>query len=43
MIPGQSAATAAVMAIDDKLAVQDVSYSRLRERLLQDKQVLAYQ
>ncbi len=43
MILGQSAATAAVLAIDGKLAVQDVSYSKLRERLLQDKQVLAYQ
>lgn len=43
MILGQSAATAAAMAIDGKLAVQDVAYSKLRERLLQDKQVLAYQ
>ncbi len=43
MILGQSAATAAVMAIDGKLAVQDVPYAKLRERLLQDKQVLAFQ
>ncbi|MGE0885229.1 MAG: FAD-dependent oxidoreductase [Blastocatellales bacterium] len=40
MILGQSAATAASMAIDGKLAVQDVPYVRLRERLLQDNQVL---
>lgn len=42
MILGQSAATAAVMAIDGKLAVQDVPYSSLRERLLKDQQVLEY-
>ncbi len=42
MILGQSAATAAVMAIDGKLAVQDVPYSALRERLLKDGQVLEY-
>jgi FAD dependent oxidoreductase len=42
MILGQSSATAAVMAIDGKLAVQDVLYAKLRERLLQDKQVLEY-
>ncbi len=40
MILGQSAATAAVLALDSKLAVQDVPYAKLRERLLQDKQVL---
>lgn len=42
MILGQSAATAAVMAIDDKQAVQDVPYAKLRERLLKDGQVLEY-
>ncbi|MBL8167136.1 MAG: FAD-dependent oxidoreductase [Acidobacteria bacterium] len=42
MILGQSAATAAAMAIDNNLAVQDVPYAKLRERLLQDKQVLEY-
>lgn len=42
MILGQSAATAAVLAIDGKLAVQDVPYAKLRERLVQDKQVLEY-
>ena len=40
MILGQSAATAAVMAIDDEVTVQDVSYERLRERLIADGQVL---
>jgi hypothetical protein len=42
MILGQSAATAAVLAIEGKLAVQDVPYAKLRERLLRDKQVLEY-
>ncbi len=42
MILGQSAATAAVMAIDDDISVQDVSYEKLRERLLADGQVLEY-
>jgi FAD dependent oxidoreductase len=42
MILGQSAATAAVMAIDGKMAVQDVPYAKLRERLLLDTQVLEY-
>jgi len=41
MILGQSAATAAVMAIDGGLAVQDVPYETLRVRLLADGQVLA--
>ncbi len=40
MILGQSAATAATMAIDEKIAVQDLSYATLRERLLKDGQVL---
>jgi hypothetical protein len=42
MVLGQSAATAAVLAIDAGVAVQDVSYARLRERLLKDGQVLEY-
>ncbi|MFN0108477.1 MAG: FAD-dependent oxidoreductase [Blastocatellia bacterium] len=42
MILGQSAATAAVMAIDGKLAVQDVPYAKLRGRMLADKQVLEF-
>jgi hypothetical protein len=40
MILGQSAATAAVLAIEADNAVQDVGYDQLRERLLQDGQVL---
>jgi len=40
MILGQSAATAAVLAIDEKINVQDVDYSKLRARLLDDGQVL---
>ncbi len=40
MILGQSAATVAAMAIDDQTAVQDVPYAKLRERLLEDGQVL---
>lgn len=40
MILGQSAATAAVMALEGGLAVQEVPYAKLRARLLQDGQVL---
>ncbi len=40
MILGQSAATAAVMAIDDRTPVQDVPYAKLRTRLLADGQIL---
>jgi hypothetical protein len=42
MVLGQSAATAAAMAIDANSAVQDVAYAALRERLLKDGQVLEY-
>lgn len=42
MILGQSAATAAALAIDGGTAVQEVPYARLRERLLADGQVLEY-
>lgn len=42
MILGQSAATAAVMAIDSGIAVQDVPYEKLRARLIADGQVLEY-
>ncbi|HWA99210.1 MAG TPA: FAD-dependent oxidoreductase [Pirellulales bacterium] len=42
MVLGQSAATAAAMAIDANSAVQDVGYAALRERLLKDGQVLEY-
>jgi hypothetical protein len=40
MILGQSAATAASLAIDDGDAVQDVDYRKLQRRLLADGQVL---
>jgi hypothetical protein len=40
MVLGQSAATAACIAIDDKVDVQKVDYAKLKERLLKDKQVL---
>jgi FAD dependent oxidoreductase len=40
MVAAQSAATAAVMALERGSSVQSVSYSQLRERLLEDQQVL---
>ncbi|WP_421831067.1 FAD-dependent oxidoreductase [Larkinella sp.] len=40
MILGQSAATAAVLAIDGKTSVQKVPYAKLKEVLLKDKQRL---
>ena len=40
MILGQSAATAAVMALDQDIAVQDVNYEQLKDQLLKDKQVI---
>lgn len=40
MILGQSAATAAALAIDDAVAVQNVDYGKLRHRLVADGQVL---
>ncbi|WP_231602496.1 FAD-dependent oxidoreductase [Neorhodopirellula pilleata] len=42
MLLGQSAATAATHAIQSDVAVQDVPYDRLRERLLHDGQILEY-
>ena len=42
LILGQSAATAAAMAIDAKLDAQDVPYEQLRKRLLADGQVLEF-
>jgi hypothetical protein len=41
MVLGQSAATAACLAIDDGVDVQKVAYPELRKRLLEDKQVIA--
>ncbi len=40
MILGQSAATLAVLAIEEKAKIHDIAYEKLREQLLQDGQVL---
>ena len=40
---GQSAGTAAAMAIDGNLKVGDLPYAKLRERLLRDGQVLEFE
>jgi len=42
MILGQSAATAAVLAIEQNAPVQNVDYAKLRNRLLADKQILEW-
>jgi FAD dependent oxidoreductase len=42
MILGQSAGTAAALAIDEKKSVQRVDYAKLRERLLAGKQILTW-
>jgi hypothetical protein len=41
MILGQSAAAAASIAIDEGQAVQDVDYTKLRDRLLAEGQILS--
>jgi hypothetical protein len=41
MILGQSAAAAAAIAIDEGQAVQDVDYTKLRDRLLAEGQILS--
>jgi hypothetical protein len=43
MILGQSAATAACLALEDRVPVQNVAYEKLRVRLLADGQVLDWQ
>jgi hypothetical protein len=43
MILGQSAGTAAALAVDEKTSVQKVNYAKLRERLLVDKQILKWE
>ena len=43
MVLGQSAATAAALAIDAKTSVQNIDYAQLKERLLADKQVLDFE
>ncbi|MBZ0258587.1 FAD-dependent oxidoreductase, partial [bacterium] len=40
MILGQSAATAAMLSLESNIAVQDLPYKRLRERMVNDGQVL---
>jgi len=40
MILGQSAAAAALQAIDRNVSVQEVDYVKLKEQLLKDKQKL---
>ena len=42
MILGQSAATAAVYALEDELSVQDVPYKKLRDKLIEDGQILEF-
>ena len=42
MILGESAATAAVQAIEEGVAVQDVAIERLQARLITDKQILTW-
>lgn len=42
MVLGQSAATAASIAIEDQVGVQEIDYPRLREQLQRDGQVLGY-
>lgn len=43
MILGQSAATAAALALEDGIPVQELEYTRLAERLIADKQVLEWE
>jgi len=43
MVLGQSAATAAVHAIEEGKTVQGIDYARLKERLLKDNQVLDFE
>jgi hypothetical protein len=43
MVLGQSAATAAALAIDENSGVQAVAYWKLEARLLEDKQVLDFE
>jgi len=42
MILGQSAGTLAAMAVDQKTGVHGITYAELRQRLLEDGQVLEY-
>jgi hypothetical protein len=40
MVLGQSAATAASLAIDSDISVHELSYEKLKEQLIKDKQIL---
>lgn len=40
MVMGQSAATAACMAIDGGIPVHELGYEKLKEQLIKDKQIL---
>jgi hypothetical protein len=42
MVLGQSSATAAALAIDDNVAIQQLDYNKLKARLLADRQVLEW-
>lgn len=43
MVMGQSAATAAALAIDEKVTLQALDYAKLKARLLADKQMLDFE
>ena len=43
MTLGQSAASAACLAIDDNVSVQQLDYQKLRKRLLSDGQILKWE
>lgn len=43
MVMGQSAATAAVQAIDQKTTVQGIDYAKLKEQMLKDGQMLDFE
>lgn len=42
MILGQSAAAAAALALDQNIPIQELDYSKLRARLLADRQILTW-
>jgi len=42
MILGQSAATAGALSIEEQVALQELDYQKLRERLVKDGQILKY-
>jgi hypothetical protein len=42
MVTSQSAATAAAQAINDGVSVQSVDYGKLKQRLIEDGQVLEW-